>query len=342
MDKTPLAANIYTPADGTSWRIARSCVLVAHNTYQEVVSHLALTHLMSEAVMLATIRNLAATHPISVLLRRHFEGTLYVNKLAVELLIQPGRAVEYLIGSDLPSTYPRLAKHRRDHSFRNNYLPARFESAGTAGSRELPVYPYRDDGLLVWHAIGRFVVDFVEAYYPNDDDVVADHELQGWATEVASPANGQVHDFGATPGHICDRQDLAEILTMVVWTAGPQHAAVNFAQKEHFAFLPANPLAGYTPEPTGRDHTEADWLANLPPIDVAVQQMCIMTFLGSIHHTSLGDYGDDFVGTAGEVPQRRFVAELATIEDEVKRRNQQRPVPYEHLRPSLIPNSTNI
>ena len=41
---------------------------------------------------------------------------------------------------------------------------------------------------------------------------------------------GAIRDFGAGAGTIADRTDLAEILTMVIWTAGPQHAAVNFTQ----------------------------------------------------------------------------------------------------------------
>jgi len=318
----------------------QNCVLAAHNTYHEVLTHLGFTHLMSEPVLLAAVRNLAANHPVCVLLRRHFEGTFSINKLAVELLIQPGKAVEYLIGSDLKSTYPWLAKHRANHSFRDNHLPTKLASSGTDGPRRLPHFPYRDDGLLVWNAISAWVGDFVSAYYRGDEDVRADHELQAWAAEVATA--GQVRDFGATPGHIGDLHDLAEILTMVIWTAGPQHAAVNFAQKDHMSFLPANPLAGYTPEPKGKRHTEADWLANLPPLDVAVQQFCVMTFLGSIHHTVLGDYEDDFRGSAAAGAHQRFLGHLTSVEDEIKARNRRRTMPYEYLQPSLIPNSTNI
>ncbi|MGO1052619.1 lipoxygenase family protein [Crossiella sp. CA198] len=335
----PAGREIYTPADGHSWNLAKNCVLAAHNTYHEVLTHLGFTHLMSEPVLLAGVRNFAANHPVWVLLRRHFEGTFSINKLAVELLIQPGKAVEYLIGSDLKSTYPWLAKHRAGHSFRDNYLPRRLAGHGTGG-RSLPHYPYRDDGLLVWQAIQDWVQEFVALYYRDDADVRADHELQSWAAEVAT--DGQVRDFGATPGKIADQADLAEILTMVIWTAGPQHAAVNFAQKDHLAFLPANPLAGYTPEPRGKGHSEADWLANLPPLDVAVQQFCVMTFLGSVHHTTLGDYGRDFATGPAAAAHRRFQAQLGGVEDAIAARNQRRAVPYEYLQPSLIPNSTNI
>jgi arachidonate 15-lipoxygenase len=293
-------------------------------------------------VLLAAVRNLAANHPVAVLLRRHFEGTFTINKLAVELLIQPGKAVEYLIGSDLKSTYPWLAKHRANHSFRDNYLPKKLASAGTDRIGELPYHPYRDDGVLIWNAIYAWASDFVGGYYRSDVDVLTDHELQAWAAEVASADGGQVRDFGATPGQIADKHDLVEILTMVIWTAGPQHAAVNFAQKDHMAFLPANPLAGYTEEPRGKEHTEADWLANLPPLDVAVQQFCVMNFLGSIHHTVLGDYEEDFKNTPVSGALGRFTDNLTSIEDEIIARNHRRPEPYHYLQPSLIPNSTNI
>jgi arachidonate 15-lipoxygenase len=338
----PGGREIYTPANGYSWKLAKNCVLAAHNTYHGVLTHLGFTHLISEAVWLAAVRNLASVHPVAVLLRRHFEGTMSINKLAVELLIQPGRAVEYLIGSDLKSTYPWLAEHRKNFSFTGNYLPTRLARSGTDGLSGLPYYPYRDDGLLVWSAIRRWADEFVDGYYRCDADVREDHELQAWVTEVASPEGGAISDFGATPGEVADRADLAEVLTMVIWTAGPQHAAVNFTQKDHLAYLPANPIAGYTDEPRGRHHTEDDWLANLPPLDVAVQQLCVMTFLGSVHQTTLGDYEDDFKDTPVVEGLRGFRLELSAAEDEIAQRNRRRPHAYEYLRPSLIPNSTNI
>jgi arachidonate 15-lipoxygenase len=338
----PAGRAIYTPTDGYSWKIAKNCVLAAYNTRHEVLAHLGFTHLISEAVLLAAARNLASAHPISALLRRHFEGTRSINKLAVGLLIQPGRAVEYLIGAELKSAWAWLAEQRAKFSFRSHYLPSKFAAAQTDGVARLSHYPYRDDGLLVWNGLQEWVGSFVTAYYASDADVRADHELQLWATEVAASSGGGVNDFGATPGHIESRRDLVDILTMVIWTAGPEHAVVNFAQKDHQAFLPANPLAGYTPEPRGHAHTEADWLAHLPPLDVAVQQFCVMTFLGSVRHSVLGDYGKDFQNTPAESAYLKLKSDLAQIEREIVQRNKRRRHPYEYLQPSLIPNSTNV
>jgi arachidonate 15-lipoxygenase len=111
---------------------------------------------------------------------------------------------------------------------------------------------------------------------------------------------------------------------------------------EHLSYLPANPLAGFTDEPRGRTHTLGDWLANLPPLDVAVQQLCLFNFLGSVHGTTLGDYEDDFKNTPVANGLRGFRLDLSATEDEIALRNRRRPQAYKYLRPSLIPNSTNI
>jgi arachidonate 15-lipoxygenase len=338
----PTGRKIYTPADGWSWKMARNCVLVAHNTYQVVVTHLGRTHLLSEAILLATVRNLAPQHPVAALLHPHFEGTFSINRLAVDLLIQPGEAVEQMIGSSLAGAYRLLADKRKNYSYRGNYLPSRFARHRTDSLATLARYPYRDDGLLVWNAIARWAADFVGAYYGADADVRGDFELQAWAAEIASPDWGQVSDFGATPGAISDRQDLAEILTMVMWTAGPQHAAVNFPQADYMSFLPANPQAGFSPEPTGMGHTQRDWLAQFPPIDVAIQQFTTLTFLSSVNYTRLGEYGSNFSGTAAEAANRRFRAALADVEDKIATANTARAFNYPYLLPSQIPASTNI
>src|SRR5262249_48025416 len=197
-------------------------------------------------------------------------------------------------------------------------------------------------GLLVWEAIAHWATDFVGAYYRNDEDVRADHELQAWAAEIASPDWGQVQDFGATPGTIQDRQDLAEILTMIMWTAGAQHAAVNFPQAPYMSSLPATPVAGFASDPTGEGHTQQDWLAQLPPIDVALVQFNVLTSLSSVHYPRLGEYGSTFSGAAAEAANRRFLHDLSSVEKMISKANAARAIAYPYLLPSQIPNSTHI
>ena len=133
-----------------------------------------------------------------------------------------------------------------------------------------------------------------------------------------------------------------EILTLIIYTASAQHAAVNFTQGPYLSHLPANPLAGFSPEPTGTLHTQKDWIAQFPPIDVAIQHYTTFTFLSSINYTRLGEYGSMFSGTAAEAANRRFRAALGDIEDKIATANVARAIEYPYLLPSRIPNSTNI
>ena len=61
-----------------------------------------------------------------------------------------------------------------------------------------------------------------------------------------------------------------------------------------------------------------------------------------MHSTTLGDYEDDFKNTPVTDGLHGFRLDLSAAEDEIVQRNRRRPQAYEYLRPSLVPNSTNI
>ena len=79
-------------------------------------------------------------HAVAVLLRRHFEGTMSINKLAVDVLIQPGRAVEYVIGSDLKSDLLAWAEGTVNVAIR------RTTESGSAQTRAQPVDERKHQG----------------------------------------------------------------------------------------------------------------------------------------------------------------------------------------------------
>ncbi len=194
--------------------------------------------------LLAAVRNLASVHPVAVLLRRHFEGTMSINKLAVELLTSPAgrsipdrlRAEEHLAVCRAPE---ELLVYRQ--------LPAGGLPAGAPTAWRafvLPLSRRRPAGLDRGTAVGR------NSSMPTIPLTPPCEEIS--SSRLGPPRwlarrGGKVRDFGATPGRIEDRNDLVAILTMVIWTAGPQHAAVNFSQLDP-------PPAG---EPAGRLHSRS-------------------------------------------------------------------------------------
>lgn len=381
---------VLRPSAKWEWLIAKAMLNASHYTQHEVVSHLGLTHLVIEPIVVSSRRQLATNHPIYHLLNPHFEGTRAINSLALASLIQPDKAVDRLIGCQLRNedlsgsqentAYGLLEKERMSYVFSDNYPNRKFSRNGT-DSRSIAEYPYRDDSLKIWEAINAWVIDYVNTFYDTDADVVADTEVQAWAAEVSDPSQegGGLKGFGSnsavnfssnnpsqserirtyqSSARIASKTDLAEICSMIIYTAGAQHAAVNFTQKTDMIFLPAAPLSGYlssTEFISKLDQntvTKEDYIKMLPPLDVAIVQVNMLEFLGGVQYSSLGSYTrppfSSYFTLAGdktatlEAANQKFLDALARVESEINAANSNGRVRYEALLPSRIPQSINI
>jgi arachidonate 15-lipoxygenase len=130
---------------------------------------------------------------------------------------------------------------------------------------------------------------------------------------------------------------------MVVFTCSVQHAAVNFPQYDVMSYAPRMPFAAYAPPPTTKTGaTEADYLALLPPLNIAEQQMEIGYLLGSVRYTTLGRYGPRaFRDPRVAEPLAVFQTRLAEIGTKIEERNSERR-PYTVLAASGVPQSINV
>ncbi len=342
---------IFTPSPVADqqwgWEMAKFVVQVADGNYHELFTHLARTHLVIEGFAVATHRHLAEVHPIWALLVPHFEGTLFINEQAATSLIAAGGPIDHIFAGTITSSQLAAVDARLAFDFHGKIPRADFAARGVGVNSALADYPYRDDALLVWDAIHEWARQYVDLYYAHDADVVADTELAAWATCLAGEA--QIKGFGP----VTTRAELAEICAMVMFTASAQHAAVNFPQKDIMAFAPAVTGAGWQAAPNGqRGHDKAGWLAMMPPMALALEQLNVLELLGSVHYRPLGDYRSNAFPyplwfqdprvTRAEGPLAWFQAALAVVEAEIAARNAERMQPYPYLQPSLIPTSINI
>lgn len=332
-----------------SWLMAKTIVQIADGNYHELISHLGRTHLLIEAFILATYQQLAPNHPINVLLMPHFEGTLFINELALRGLINPGGTVDKVLGGTLEESLRISAQGVKGYpfSFNQSMIPKTFASRGVDNPEQLPDYPYRDDALLVWDAIHQWVSAYVQVYYDSDQAVCQDTELQNWLADLLDPKKGGLSDVGesspdqAIPG-IYTLGYLIDAVTLLIFTGSAQHAAVNFPQSALMTYAPNMPLAGYRPAPD-TSATVQDYLDLLPTIDQAEIQMNMTYPLGSLYYTRLGEYGDSyFEDPRVKAPLQAFQKRLRDIEIEIDDRNAVRPTTYEYLHPANIPQSTNI
>lgn len=335
------------------WLMAKTIVQIADANYHEAVTHFARTHLLIEPFVVTTHLRLPATHPLFQLLVPHFEGTLTMNFAAHKFLVAPGGGVDSLLSSTIDNSRVLIVRGFQATGFNADMLPVRLEARGVDEPEKLPVYPYRDDALLVWNAIREWVEGYLGLSYASDAEVVEDTDLSAWAATLVAFDGGRLRDFGDEgDGRIQTREYLYDAVTMIIFTASAQHAAVNFPQAGLMSFAPAVPTAGYLDahEVTAPG---TDPLALLPPLDQAQAQLNLLQLLGSVYYTKLGNYNDGAFSNpkvtqpngSGRSLLGRFQDRLQEIDQAIDRRNRehpQHPFVYDYLKPSNIPQSINI
>ncbi len=346
---------LFTPLDadsqGEPWMTAKNIVQMADSNYHELISHLGRTHLVVEAFIVPTYNNLPENHPLRTLLIPHFEGTVLINYGAHTILVAPEGTVDSLLASNIGADQSLSAKAAQSYLFNFNSIdfPQTLVDRGVDNPDTLPIYPYRDDGQLIWDAIHTWVNDYLSIYYANDAAIVEDKALQTWGATLASLDGGRVQNFGeASQGQIKTRDYLVKAVSTIIFTASAQHAAVNFAQKTYMMYVPGFPLARYLMPPSSIEERES-FIEGLPSLSQAQSQIDTLYLLGSVHHTNLGNYA------ASAFPENdQLQAALKTFQDNlnkatdiINQRNQrnqspERLMPYEFLLPANIPQSINI
>lgn len=345
--QTASGAAVVFPGDGTPWEIAKIIVNMADGNYHELISHLGLTHLLTEPFVITTHRQLDPRHPLYVLLAPHFAGTLFINYAAQTTLITDGGAVDQLLTGTIESSRQLSASAVKAVRYNETFLPLALAARGVDDVEALPDYPYRDDALALWNAIHAWITAYLQIYYPTPADVTGDYELQAWVVELASKQGGSIQDIGdgqvdGTP-RIESAAYLARLLTQVIFTASVQHAAVNFPQRTIMSYTPAMPLAAYAPFPAPSGAPATQVLDILPPLQMGLLQQVVGTALGGVQYTALGQYGGELATLQVADALSAFQRALQNIEVDIQRRTALgERTPYTTLLPSLIPQSINI
>lgn len=335
-------AAVVTPADEpVRWKIARLCVQVADANHHEMCTHLGRTHLVLGRFAIATERCLSPRHPLGALLRPHFKYLLALIDLGKRSLLGPGAYTDTLLAGSLEESKMLLLQAYSEWDVFESALPRNLERRGLENqdphTAPLPAFPYRDDGLLVWKAIERYVETAIDGIYGRDEqDIANDSELQQWAYEIA--VHGRLVSM---PAPLHDRRQLQAIITNLIFTSGPQHSAINYPQYDYAAFAPNMPLALYGSPLFDHQPTENDYLRLLPPRMQAMKQMEIMTILAGSRLDRLAYFSPGFTDSILTECLHRFRRDLLEVEAQIEIHNLDRRYPYVHMMPSRITNSTS-
>ncbi|KAM0885769.1 hypothetical protein ACQ4PT_030124 [Festuca glaucescens] len=82
--------------------------------------------------------------------------------------------------------------------------------------------------------------EYVKIYYPSDNMVQDDAELQAWWKEVREVGHGDIKDQPWWP-KMTTVQELVRSCATIIWIASALHAAVNFGQYSYAGYLPNRP-----------------------------------------------------------------------------------------------------
>jgi arachidonate 15-lipoxygenase len=285
------------------------------------------------------------------LLKPHFEGTIFINCLALSVLIDDGGLIDSLLLSPFEQMAPFVNKKIESTLFNKRFFRKDLEARSVMSPKLY--YPYRDYALPLWDAVSAFVSSIINQFYTDDAAVVNDNELQAFANEiVAEPVNlkgfGDAAYLANMNGPILStKMYLIEMLTMVIFTASCQHSALNFAQKGYMAYVPSQPMSMAQPELPGTGDNEATWKTWqqwFPSLENCNQQWLGLGVLGTVKYTSLGEYPGDLTKGSNALKKSLddFQRKLKEICKMIHEKEKDEKVPYLMLHPDQIPASINI
>ncbi|KAJ8387878.1 hypothetical protein AAFF_G00149130 [Aldrovandia affinis] len=344
LQQTPGPQNpVFVPSDPEpDWLLAKVWVRCVDFQCHQLISHFLYTHLLGEVYCTATLRQLPEVHPLYQVLMPHVRTTLQINILARTSLLAPGGVFDKSIACGLEGITVLLRRGTEQLRYSALCVP---EDLSHRGVGALPINYYSQDALRVWNALHRFVVAWVELYYPSDSNVQQDTELQMWIQEIFTHgALGQ--KCTGFPQAFQAKMELSKFVTMVIFSCSALHSAVNFSQLDFNLWMPNCPAAMSHPPPQAKGKlTREDLLLILPPVNVTCSVLTTLTLLSqpSLDYVPLGHYGEPHFSSGA--PQRLVEAlqtELRAIGNEIAERNSKLVLPYPYLSPDHIENCVAI
>lgn len=235
----------------------------------EVTVHLTNTHLIEEAIIVASHRQLDPDHPVLNLLYPHWQKTLALNAAARNTLV-PHVIIE-LIGLQANEAYAFIRHAYKNFDFKKRYVPTDLSQRGfppeQLDSPKFHNYAYARCIHSMWHKIRNYVQDMLALDYPGpdaDQKVLHDERIQAWSAEMRSPVGADLPYFPT----ISTFEELLDCVTMCIHIASPQHTAVNYLQNYYQSFVVNKPPCLYAEPPASRQgllaYTEKQLVEALP------------------------------------------------------------------------------
>ncbi|VUC24540.1 unnamed protein product [Clonostachys rosea] len=233
------------------WRYAKTCAQVSDWFRHEVGVHLTRAHMIEEALIVATHRQIPEEHIVFKILQPHWYKTLSLNAAARETLVP--QLIKDLVGFSPDQTSRYVCYEFENFNFVENYVPEDLKRRGFPDSSEglsddkYKNYAYAKNMVSMWSSIRGYVEKMLKTQYNEsvpqfmgktlDEMVVGDNYIQEWCYEVQN--KGWIKTFPT----IQTFDQLCDAVTMCIHIAAPFHTAVNYLQNFYQSFVLAKPSA---------------------------------------------------------------------------------------------------
>eukprot|EP00850_Spirogloea_muscicola_P008462 SM000045S16207 [mRNA] locus=s45:274498:280416:- [translate_table: standard] len=323
------------------WLLAKAYVASVDSGVHQLDSHWTNCHACSEVINISMRRQLAEAHPIFRLLLPHYRYTMNINKEARRLLINAGFGlgltptgiVERTSSTGQYAMRAAAALYGLKWGFDTQALPKDLERRGMLKKDYVEDYPYRDDGMDVWHAIETYVREYVALYYGNDPavakkNIADDYELQAFWQDVQ---RGHADKITGWP-KLETAENLVQIITTMIWVPTGVHTAVNFPQYDYSGWQPNHPAGMRSGMPEG-EVGEKEFMAALPrPLQTVIVMAIVKSLVGrSPEEVYLGDdplenpHAHEWaVEPAAQALHKKFRRTMLDVQYELEQRNRKR------------------
>lgn len=341
---------VFLPTDPPyTWMMAKMWYNLGDASYHQSLTHLGYTHLIMEGVCVAFHRNLSQSHPLFKLLAPHFLYLIAINTRGLELLVAPNGWVDKTMNIGIKGMFDLIARGLKEWRMDiHGTLPEDLKRRGVycLNGKILPGYYFRDDALLLYDAIKKYVTKYVNLYYDSPETIEKDWEIQNFGRELTlSREEGGCGLLGVPfDGKFNKPEQLIMVFTCIIYTCSVAHASTNFPQYDEYAFPPNYPASMNGVPPKDKSPlTEEDILMTLPDKKTTLDVMTVTKILSDRGTKSLGDFEVQYIfdPDAKQIVQE-FRAELKEISMKIKRSNEHRNPKYEWLDPEVVPNSISI
>ncbi|XP_071966226.1 polyunsaturated fatty acid 5-lipoxygenase-like [Antedon mediterranea] len=338
---------VFLPNDPEyTWKLAKMWFNLADVSYHQSSTY-CFIYFILESVAVTMHRHLSLSHPLHRLLAPHLQDVMATNSQVINKLIGSNGTFDSFFKMGCEGSFKIVRNDCKTRTVQTTeVLPTNLKARGVFDEDVLPNFHYRDDGLLIWNAIKKYVATVVNAYYKTDDQVENDFELHGFRSTLSKNVDAGGCAIPGLPGNdgFESREQVIEMFTVIIYIASAGYASSQHNIYESYAYPPAYPtLLRGDPPMDKSERTESDLMAALPEKNKMLGMLAVVKLWSLISKSKLGEFESTWLYSEEccEALQQ-FRRDLRSAATTIDKRNATREFPYNNLHPDNIPNGISI